>query len=141
MRLGRFVVVLLLFSMMVSMTPQSTTALHQDLHLGPFIEKIVFNVITQDDVQVQHLIEDEIDLIGDMVNPAFLIELEEAERAFEEAQGRVDELSSLNIRNCIIEIDKIMTENNYLETIFEKKIGDTNKIEKIFKTVPLFSKK
>ncbi len=46
---------------------------------GPYIDKLVFNVITQDDQQVLALQDDEIDLIGDMVDPSFLDTLIEAE--------------------------------------------------------------
>jgi ABC-type transport system substrate-binding protein len=46
---------------------------------GPYVDKIVFNVITQDDQQVLALQDDEIDLIGDMVDPSFLDTLTEAE--------------------------------------------------------------
>jgi len=46
---------------------------------GPFIEKLVFNVIEGDDQQVLALQNDEIDLIGDMVDPQFLDTLTEAE--------------------------------------------------------------
>ncbi|MHA1883398.1 MAG: ABC transporter substrate-binding protein [Candidatus Thorarchaeota archaeon] len=46
---------------------------------GPYVDKIVFNVITQDDQQVLALQDDEIDLIGDMVDPTFLATLLEAE--------------------------------------------------------------
>lgn len=45
---------------------------------GPYVDKLVFNVITQDDQQVLALLSNEIDLIGDMVDPSFLPELEEA---------------------------------------------------------------
>jgi len=46
---------------------------------GPYINKLVYNVITQDDQQVLALQDDEIDLIGDMVDPSFLPALEEAD--------------------------------------------------------------
>jgi len=46
---------------------------------GPYINKLVFNVITQDDQQVLALQDNEIDLIGDMVDPSFLDTLIEAE--------------------------------------------------------------
>ena len=39
---------------------------------GPYVDKIVFKVITQDDQQVLALLDDEIDLIGDFVNPIYL---------------------------------------------------------------------
>ncbi|MHA1929298.1 MAG: ABC transporter substrate-binding protein [Candidatus Thorarchaeota archaeon] len=46
---------------------------------GPYVDKIVYSVITQDDQQVLALMDDEIDLIGDMVDPTFLATLLEAE--------------------------------------------------------------
>ena len=46
---------------------------------GPFVDKIVYNVIEGDDQQVLALQNDEIDLIGDMVDPQFLDALTEAE--------------------------------------------------------------
>ncbi|MBD3408088.1 MAG: hypothetical protein GF411_18350, partial [Candidatus Lokiarchaeota archaeon] len=46
---------------------------------GPYIDKLVFNVIEGDDAQVLALQNDEIDLIGDMVDPGFLPQLEEDE--------------------------------------------------------------
>ncbi len=46
---------------------------------GPFADKIIYRVITQDDQQVLALQDDEIDLIGDLVNPSFLETLTEAE--------------------------------------------------------------
>ncbi|MDF1539420.1 MAG: ABC transporter substrate-binding protein [Candidatus Thorarchaeota archaeon] len=46
---------------------------------GPYVDKIVYKVITQDDQQVLALQDDEIDLIGDMIDPVFLETLLEAE--------------------------------------------------------------
>ncbi|TXT57402.1 MAG: Periplasmic dipeptide transport protein [Candidatus Thorarchaeota archaeon] len=46
---------------------------------GPFIDKLVFNVITGDDAQVLALQDNTIDLIGDMVDPSFLPQLEQAD--------------------------------------------------------------
>jgi ABC-type transport system substrate-binding protein len=43
---------------------------------GPYVNKIVYNVITQDDQQVLALQNNDIDLIGDMVDPSFLPSLE-----------------------------------------------------------------
>jgi peptide/nickel transport system substrate-binding protein len=55
------------------------TTLPGTLKNGPYVNKVVFNVITQDDQQVLALQDDEIDLIGDMVDPSFLDTLTEAE--------------------------------------------------------------
>ncbi|MGM0687887.1 MAG: ABC transporter substrate-binding protein, partial [Promethearchaeati archaeon] len=46
---------------------------------GPFVEKIVYDVISQEDQAVLALQDGSIDLIGDMVDPSFLQELDEAE--------------------------------------------------------------
>ncbi len=46
---------------------------------GPFVDKVRFEVITQDDAQVRALLQDEIDLIGESISPSFLAELQEAE--------------------------------------------------------------
>ncbi|MCK5238450.1 MAG: hypothetical protein KAR33_02810 [Candidatus Thorarchaeota archaeon] len=46
---------------------------------GPYLEKVVYNVIGQDDAQVLALLDNDIDVIGDMVDPAFLPTLEAAE--------------------------------------------------------------
>ncbi|TXT54104.1 MAG: Periplasmic dipeptide transport protein [Candidatus Thorarchaeota archaeon] len=46
---------------------------------GPYIDKLVFNVITGDDAQVLALLDDDIDLIGEQVDPSFLPQLEEAD--------------------------------------------------------------
>ncbi len=39
---------------------------------GPYVDKVMFKVITQDDQQVLALYDDEIDLIGDPIAPSFL---------------------------------------------------------------------
>ena len=39
---------------------------------GPYVSKIVYKVITQDDQQMLALLNDEIDLIGDIIDPSFL---------------------------------------------------------------------
>ncbi|MFW9980141.1 MAG: ABC transporter substrate-binding protein [Candidatus Thorarchaeota archaeon] len=46
---------------------------------GAYVDKLVYSVITQDDQQVLALQDDEIDLIGGMVDPSFLDTLIEAE--------------------------------------------------------------
>ncbi len=46
---------------------------------GPFIDKIIFKVITSSDEQVLALLDNEIDLIGDFVNPSYLPALQQAE--------------------------------------------------------------
>jgi ABC-type transport system substrate-binding protein len=67
--------------MFMAISPLFVTA--QDLggnwKSGPYVNKIVYNVIEGDDQQVLALQNDEIDLIGDMVDPQFLDALTEAE--------------------------------------------------------------
>ena len=46
---------------------------------GPYVDKIVYNVIEGDDQQVLALQNDEIDLVGDMVDPTHLATLQAAE--------------------------------------------------------------
>ena len=55
---------------------QSTS---ESLKSGPYVDRIMFNVITGDDQQISALINDEIDIIGDTIDPAFLETLQEAE--------------------------------------------------------------
>jgi peptide/nickel transport system substrate-binding protein len=50
-----------------------------DEKTGPYVDKIVYNVIEGDDQQVLALQNDEIDLIGDMVDPTHLPTLEDAD--------------------------------------------------------------
>lgn len=42
------------------------------IKIGPYVDKVLFKVITQEDQQVLALQDDEIDLIGDWVDPRFL---------------------------------------------------------------------
>ncbi|MHA1882002.1 MAG: ABC transporter substrate-binding protein [Candidatus Thorarchaeota archaeon] len=46
---------------------------------GPYVDKIVFDVITQDDQQVLALVDNEIDVIDQQIDPTFLETLLEAE--------------------------------------------------------------
>ncbi len=67
--------------MMMAISPIfaiAQTTLPGTMKNGPYINKLVFNVITQDDQQVLALQDDQIDLIGDMVDPGFLDTLTEA---------------------------------------------------------------
>ncbi len=62
---------------MVSLfTPVTATPAHYSVSEtnsnGPFVDALVFKVITQPDQQVLALQNDQIDTIGDMVNPSFL---------------------------------------------------------------------
>lgn len=46
---------------------------------GPYVDKLVFRVITGTDQEVLSLLNDQIDLIGEMVDPQFLAQLQAAE--------------------------------------------------------------
>lgn len=46
---------------------------------GPFVDRLVFKVIESDDQQVLALLNDEVDLIGDMIDPIYLPNLQSAE--------------------------------------------------------------
>ncbi len=68
--------------MLMAISPafaSAQTNAYDNVKVGPFVDKVVYNVITQDDQQVLSLQDDEIDLIGDMVDPSFLDTLSEAE--------------------------------------------------------------
>jgi ABC-type transport system substrate-binding protein len=65
--------------LMMALSPlfvESQASLPDGLKNGPYVDKIIYNVITQDDQQVLALQNDDIDLIGDMVDPSFLPSLE-----------------------------------------------------------------
>ncbi len=64
----------------MAMSPVLVTAqTGYTLKEGPFIDELVFKVMEGDDQQVLALINDEIDLIGEMVDPSFLEQLVAAE--------------------------------------------------------------
>jgi ABC-type transport system substrate-binding protein len=75
---GLAIAAFILMAISPAFASAQTTAL-DGLKVGPFADKIVYNVITQDDQQVLALQDNEIDLIGDMVDPSFLDTLSEAE--------------------------------------------------------------
>jgi ABC-type transport system substrate-binding protein len=74
-----FLVVLIIVLLGVPHVPVMAQSFDTPLKSGPFIDKLVFNVITQEDQRVLALMNDEIDLIGDMVDPSFIESLEAAE--------------------------------------------------------------
>ncbi len=78
-RVGRFVIVYVLALLVLAGIPLQASVLQDDLRVGPFVDKIVYNVIVGNDEQVQSLIDDEIDLIGETVHPNYLEELQAAE--------------------------------------------------------------
>ncbi len=49
------------------------------LKSGPYIDNILFSIISSDSQQVQALLDNEIDLIGGVIDPTYLLELSEAE--------------------------------------------------------------
>ncbi len=77
---GAFLLVVLIIVLLgVPQVPVMAQSFDTPLKSGPFVDKIVFNVIRQDDQQVLALMNDEIDLIGDMIDPSFIESLEAAE--------------------------------------------------------------
>ncbi|MGY5852170.1 MAG: ABC transporter substrate-binding protein, partial [Candidatus Thorarchaeota archaeon] len=79
---GRSLLSLILLTIIVMglATTQGAFIVAQDsLYTGPFVDKVVYNVIEQDDQQVLALQNDEVDLIGDWVDPTFLPTLTQAE--------------------------------------------------------------
>ncbi|MHA1909614.1 MAG: ABC transporter substrate-binding protein, partial [Candidatus Thorarchaeota archaeon] len=73
--LGLFV--LLIFSGFI--IPVQINGYSQDIHHGQHVDKIVYNIIPQDDQQVLALQNDDIDLIGQILDPTFMPMLEQAE--------------------------------------------------------------
>ncbi|MBD3159237.1 MAG: hypothetical protein GF309_10650, partial [Candidatus Lokiarchaeota archaeon] len=64
----------------MAVSPLFTQAQYvDDIKTGPYVDKVVYDVISQEDQAVLALQDGEIDLIGDMVDPSFLQELEEAD--------------------------------------------------------------
>ncbi|TFG04578.1 hypothetical protein EU538_12155, partial [Candidatus Thorarchaeota archaeon] len=58
--------------------PVSQTPLESPL-IGPFVDKIRFEVLAGDETQVEALLADEIDLIGDNIDPSYLPHLDASE--------------------------------------------------------------
>lgn len=75
---GITIAVLVLMALSPMFASAQTNAL-DGLKTGPFLDKVVYSVLTQDDQQVIALQDNEIDLIGDMVDPSFLETLNQAE--------------------------------------------------------------
>jgi len=73
-----FVVAFLLMAVSPAFAQAQTTDLGHS-KTGPFVEKIVFDVITQEDQQVLALQDNEIDLIDQQLDPTYLETLLEAE--------------------------------------------------------------
>ncbi|MCK5239174.1 MAG: hypothetical protein KAR33_06485, partial [Candidatus Thorarchaeota archaeon] len=76
---GRFLGVLVMLMLSGFMAPVHVFAYTQDIHHGQFVDKIVYNIITQDDQHVLALQDNEIDLIGQTLNPIYLDMLEGSE--------------------------------------------------------------
>ncbi|MHA2136048.1 MAG: ABC transporter substrate-binding protein, partial [Candidatus Thorarchaeota archaeon] len=72
-------------------------AVPSDWKVGPWIDKIVFDVITQDDQQVLALQNDEVDIIDSFISPDFVPVIESSEN--------VDTLSSLRNGYGLVEIN------------------------------------
>ncbi|MFW9954500.1 MAG: ABC transporter substrate-binding protein [Candidatus Thorarchaeota archaeon] len=75
---GITIAVLVLMALSPMFASAQSNAL-DGLKTGPFLDKVVYSVLTQDDQQVIALQDNEIDLIGDMVDPSFLETLNQAE--------------------------------------------------------------
>ncbi|RDE15927.1 MAG: hypothetical protein C4K49_05635 [Candidatus Thorarchaeota archaeon] len=61
--------------------PIGQARVHHDLpaNTGPFVDEIVYNVISSDDQQVLALVNNEIDIIGDVVDATYLQQLKATE--------------------------------------------------------------
>ncbi|MHA2140242.1 MAG: ABC transporter substrate-binding protein [Candidatus Thorarchaeota archaeon] len=55
-----------------------TVPYENTLQQGPYVDKLVYKVIEGDDQQVLALINDQIDMIGDMIDPTYLPQLDAA---------------------------------------------------------------
>ncbi|TXT57565.1 MAG: Periplasmic dipeptide transport protein (modular protein) [Candidatus Thorarchaeota archaeon] len=76
---NKFLVILLCSSLFIGGFIPFVSSTSSEQYLGPNVDKIVFNVIQGDDAQILALQENDIDLIGDMIDPSFLPQLEEAD--------------------------------------------------------------
>ena len=72
-------VVLIIVLLGVPQVPVMAQSFDTPLKSGPFVDRLVFNVIRQDDQQVLALMNDEIDVIGDTIEPIFIESLQAAE--------------------------------------------------------------
>lgn len=80
MSFGVFAISVFVISLLIPVTGASGSYSVAETGLsGPFVDKLVFNVITQADQQILALQNDQIDIIGDMVDPVFYNALNEAE--------------------------------------------------------------
>ncbi len=75
------VIAIILCSGMASIPGASAATVIDDVSngFGPYVDKIVYNVIEQDDQQILALQDDDIDLIGSRVDPSYFDELVAAE--------------------------------------------------------------
>ncbi len=77
----RFRSIILLSVMIVLMVPTVTidASTLQSEYSGPYVDKILYKVIDSDDQQVLALLNNEVDLMGDWMDPVHRLTLEEAE--------------------------------------------------------------
>ncbi|TXT55419.1 MAG: exported protein of unknown function [Candidatus Thorarchaeota archaeon] len=68
------IVIILLSAMSVSAQPLNSQGV-----MGPYVDQIIFKVISGENEQVEALLNDEVDIIGDMVDPVFVPQLQEDE--------------------------------------------------------------
>ena len=79
-RVGILIAVTLLGSTLI-LAPLEASAVEvsPSLKTGPYIDKILFKVIPQENQQALALLDNEIDIIGDSINPIFFQTLVEEE--------------------------------------------------------------
>ncbi|MFW9850892.1 MAG: ABC transporter substrate-binding protein [Candidatus Thorarchaeota archaeon] len=78
-RKGISAIILMLIPLVIPGVPINAYSISEEIHQGLYINKIVYNIITQEDQQVLALQNGEIDLIGQIFNPLYLDMLEQSE--------------------------------------------------------------
>ncbi len=72
-------VIMLLIAATILIWPTSVQSINKDsdiIKAGPYVDQILFEVIRSDDAQMLALMNDEIDIVGDFLHPAFLPAIE-----------------------------------------------------------------
>ena len=67
LRLGILFIGFFLTSSTLIPTQVIAQSSHNSLKSGPYVDKLLYKVISQQDEQVQALIDNEIDIVGDMI--------------------------------------------------------------------------
>ena len=78
-RCVNLICIVLLISVYLSLSSLPCVAADSIDEIGPYVDDILYKVINQDDQQVLALQNDDVDIIGDMVDPSFLPSLEASE--------------------------------------------------------------